>query len=185
VYLTGVLTGIYNISHLKLITFCNSKITSEIISQHNHFRWFAINRIATGLHRGLILIHLWYALAIRSHQNLSALGLILNTFFHATTIYDMRGLMEICHLVPPHLLKGFAISSNPTMWTSQSWNLTCSNFCIRAQIWVSFTPLESKWWTLRSEAKFNKILTLWILSIILSTWSHGVGHLRVWATSRY
>ena len=49
--------------------------------------------------------------------------------------------------------------------------MTFSNFCIQTQFWVSFTPMDSKWQALQYEAKFHKILTIWLLNIILSIWS--------------
>jgi len=94
-------------------------------------------------------------------------------FFNMThlryAIYEMQGPMAACHLALPHSLKSLATSSFPAICPSQTRTLTCSNFFIWARIQVSFAPLESRWWALRSEAKFIKILTLWVLSLIFST----------------
>lgn len=87
--------------------------------------------------------------------------------------------MTACYLAPSHLLKDLATSSNPVMWASQTSTLTFSNFCIWAQILVLFAPLESKWWALRYESKFIKILTLWFLSLILGSVSISQKYLAI------
>lgn len=114
---------------------------------------------------------LWCVIAIITFH----LGLFSGRFFNVDplVICDLGnvGPMAACHLVLPHLLKSFATSTSPTIYPSQTWTLTCSNFFIWARIQVSFTPKESRWRPLRSEAKFIEILPLWVLSLILSTWS--------------
>lgn len=122
---------------------------------------YAIYRIATLTMPRPILNIMWYAIAITSHRNLlCARGRFFNAGLYFSLICDMRGPMAACHLAPPHSLKGFSMSSNPTMSSSQPWNLTCSNFCIGAQFWVMFTLLDSEWRALWSEVKIIKIMKL-------------------------